>query len=237
MKQRYFILLILFVIVTLTSCRSVSYLTIDLTEPPKENLPDAIQSLTLVNRAVDKRFTNDPRDTIQLRFYESQFNLDTLIYDVQAADTLMKALASLLYESGRYDVVIPENRFLTKDTLNQFSQEMSWSEAEDLTKRFNTDAVLSLDYYKTRILGAFGKIKNVNWDAYSENTVYLADMRISYIANLRLYYPLKKDYMLSYFLTDTLEWVSDHFDMNLLFKSFTKVKDALSETAISAAFR
>jgi len=147
-----------------SACKPVSYLTVDLTDPPKEGLPDVIQSLTLVNRAVDKRFTDDPRDSIQLRFYESQYNLDTVIYDIKATDTLMQALGNLLYESGRFDVVIPEDRFLTKDTLNPFSDQMNWEMAEDLTKRFNTDAVLSLDFYKTSISAVFGTKKSVRWD-------------------------------------------------------------------------
>jgi hypothetical protein len=226
----------IFIILTVFSaCKPVSYLTVDLTDPPKEGLPEEIQSLTLVNRAVDKRFTDDPRDSIQLRFYESQFNLDTVIYDIKATDTLMQALGNLLYESGRFDVVIPENRFLTKDTLNPFSDQMNWEMAEDLTKRFNTDAVLSLDFYKTSISAVFGTKKNVRWDNLAEYTYYAANLKISYIANLRLYYPRNKDLLISYFLLDTLEWEGANLELKSLFREFTKVKDALTETGIATA--
>jgi tetratricopeptide (TPR) repeat protein len=235
MNKNKLISAVFIILTALGACKPVSFLTVDLTYPPKEGLPAEIQSLTLVNRVVDKRFTDDPRDSIQLRFYQSQFNLDTVIYDINAADTLLKALGNLLYESGRFDVVIPENRFLAKDTLNPYSEQMSWEVAEDLTKRFNTDAVLSLDYYKTSISAVFGTKKDVRWDNLAEYTYYAANMRISYIANFRLYYPRNKDLLISYFLGDTLVWEGGNIVLKTLFRELTKVKDALTETGIATA--
>jgi hypothetical protein len=235
MKNNKLISAVFIVLTALGACKPVSFLTVDLTDPPKEGMPAEIQSLTLVNRAVDKRFTDDPRDSVQLRFYESQFNLDTVIYDIKAADTLMQALGNLLYESGRFDVVIPQNRFLTKDTLNPYSEQMSWEVADDLTKRFNTDAVLSLDFFKTGISTVFGTKKDIRWDNLAGYTYYAANMRISYTANFRLYYPRNKDLLISYFLMDTLEWKGEDLVLKSLFKDMTKVKDALTETGIAAA--
>jgi hypothetical protein len=223
------------ILTALGACKPVSYLTVDLTDPPKDGLPAEIQSLTLVNRAVDKRFTDDPGDSIQLRFYESQFNLDTVIYDIHAADTLLQALGNLLYESGRFDIVIPENRYLAKDTLNPYSEQMSWDMAEDLTRRFKTDAVLSLDHYTTSISAIFGTKKDIRWDNLTEYTYFAAKLRISYIANFRLYYPRNKDLLISYFLRDTLVWDGGNIVLKTLFKELTKVKDALTETGIATA--
>jgi hypothetical protein len=229
------ILLFIILMFLLAACQPFRYLTIDLSDRAKEELPSGIQSLTLINRAVDKRFTNDPADSIQLRFYESQFNLDTVIYDVQAADTLLKALGNLLYESGRYDVVIPENRFLMKDSLNLYSSEMDWKTAEELTNLFRTDAILSLDFYKTTINAAFGSKKVMDQATLDYFPYYLAGLDVNYAANFRLYYPVKKDLLISYFLADTLQWVGSEFDIKKLFKGMTSVKNALSETAVAAA--
>jgi hypothetical protein len=226
----------IFIIMTsLWACKPISYLTVDLTDPPKEGMPKEIQSLTLINRAVDKRYTDEPADSLQLRFYLRQFNLDTVIYDIKTADTLMQALGNLLYESGRFDVVIPENRFLLKDTINPYSDQMDWDEVSDLTTRFNTDAVLSLDFFKTGISALFGTKKDINWGNMSEYSFYVADMKISYSANFRLYYPRNKDLLVSYFLSDTLDWKGDNIEIKTLFRNFTKVKDALTETGIAAA--
>jgi len=80
------------------SCRPVSFLTVELSDPPKEELHGDIQSLTLINRAVDRRYTDEDSDTLQLRFLRSQFQVDTVINDLAAADTLMNALSLLLFE-------------------------------------------------------------------------------------------------------------------------------------------
>jgi hypothetical protein len=112
---------------------------------------------------------------------------------------------------------------------------MDWEEVEELNRRFNTDGVLSLDYFKTGIVAVFGKIPNYSWSTWEKDFIYVADMRISYTANFRLYFPEKKEYLISYFLSDTLQWQADHPDISALFKSFTKVKDALEEAGIAAA--
>jgi len=235
MKNGCCFLIVLAAVFFITSCKTAKVMIVDLTVPPVEEVSDKIQSLTLVNRAVDRRFTDDPKDTIQLRFYESQFNLDTVIYDRSASDTLLKALGNLLYESGRFDVVIPENRFLERDTVNLYADQMDWKEVEELTTRFNTDAVLSLDYFKTGISAVFGKIPNHNWQVWDKDFLYLADMRVGYAANFRMYYPGEKENLISYFLSDTLQWQEEHIEITPLFKSFTKVKDALAEAGIAAA--
>jgi hypothetical protein len=232
MKQKFYLLLF-FVVLSLVSCKPLSYLMVDLTEPPREVLPESIQSLTLVNRAVDKRFTDDLSDSIQLRFYKSQFNLDTLIYDIKASDTLMQAMGNLLFESGRFDIVIPENRFLMKDSCNLYADSMKWEDVEDFTERFNTDAVLSLDFMKTEISTVFGIKKYRSW--INDNVmVYYAAMNINYMINIRLYYPDNKS-IFSYFLVDTLHWEDQNYELESLFIPFTPVKTALSEAGISAA--
>ena len=230
-------LLLLAAVVMLGSCKSFSYLTVDLTVPPKDGFPDHIQGLTLVNRAVDSRFTDDPEDSVQLRFYRSGFVVDTVINDTHAADTLVQALANLLFESGRFDVVIPENRFLMKDSVNLFSDTMSWTEVKKLTQLFNTDAVLSLDYFRTGISTNFNRqyftVNDINDDMYFP--IYHASMKIDYTVIFRLYDPHSQVIIPSYFITDTLTWVGNHDVLADLFKGFTPVKKGISEAGIAAA--
>jgi hypothetical protein len=90
------------------SCFPTKSLVIDIPQPSASELPSSIQSVTIVSQAVDKNFTNLHTDSLQKLFFEQRFNLDTVIYDFQMADTTMKALGELLFESGRYDYVIPE---------------------------------------------------------------------------------------------------------------------------------
>ncbi len=217
------------------SCRPVSFLTVELSDPPKEELPGDIQSLTLINRAVDRRYTDEDSDTLQLRFLRSQFQVDTVINDLAAADTLMNALSLLLFESGRYDVVIPVNRFLMADTLNEFASVMDWAQVEELTRAFNTDAVLSLDYFKTGVKTDFERQSLWNDIAGAYDPAhYAAEMAVYYMAQFRVYDPLHKR-LYSYLLTDSLFWMDWNYDLKNLFKSFTPVKKGLSEASVLAA--
>jgi hypothetical protein len=228
-----FTLIILF----FSACSPLSHVTVDLTVPSKDELQDKIQSLTLVNRAADKRYTDDPSDSIQLRFFESQFNLDTLILDVSATDTLLQALGKLLFESGRYDIVIPEDRFLLKDTLNLCADSLSRAETVNLVKLYNTDGVLSLEYFITGIKTDI--YKETRWESYSNAFLlfYHAEMKIGYTALFRIYYPNDTMKVNNFFISDTLYWEDSDLNIKDLFRRFTFVKEGLSEAGIAAAVR
>ncbi len=236
MKQKIliFISLVAFIF---ESCRPFSYLTVDLTEPVKEDLPAGIQSLTLVNRAADQCFTDDPSDTIQYYFYNSEFNLDTVIHDIKSSDTLLQALGNVLFESGRYDIVIPEDRFLMKDSVNSYSSPMYWDQVKAFTTAFNTDAVLSLDYFKTSVSAEFGQQSWFDINAQNYIPSFYAIMRIGYTAHFRVYNPENKEINNSYLIYDTLLWETRGLDLKNMFRQFTTVKQGLAEAGIDAALK
>ncbi|NOR73751.1 MAG: hypothetical protein GQ525_01195, partial [Draconibacterium sp.] len=111
-KQREVInfIIVLVLITVSVSCVSIKTIIIEIPEPSKKELPQNIQSLTLVNRTVDEYYNNLDTDSLQKIFYKENFNYDTIINAIQATDTTLKALGELLFESGRYDFVIPEDR-------------------------------------------------------------------------------------------------------------------------------
>jgi len=221
--------------VATASCSSVNYLRVQLGLPGQEDLPQAIQSLTLVNRSADSRFVNYDADTLQQLFYRKAFRLDTVLYDLTATDTLIRALGDLLFESGRYDIVIPENRFLTHKRNSFFSEEMPWNEVESLCNTFNTDAVLSLDHFKTSLSTThrpetlYDNVDGRFFRAYS------AMITIQYEALFRIYDPEKKQIINRTFLRDTLYWEEADLSNRALFSRLTPVKSAMVESAIAIA--
>ncbi len=151
------------------------------------------------------------------------------------ADTAMKALGELLYESGRYDYVIPEDRFLGAYRSAQAVPEIPWWKTEQICNTFQTDAVLSLDYLKTKVTATF------NNDTYFEPyqgdfvSVAVAGMTITYEALFRIYEPSTKTILLYELLKDTLYWEDNDFSTRKLFSRFTPVKQALNEAGIAIA--
>ncbi len=231
--QKYLVNLI--ILLFAASCTSTKTITIEIPEPAQKDLPARIQSLVLVNRTLNDKYTDLPSDSIQNQFYKQYFKLDTIIYDLTAVDTCLKALGDLLYESGRYDVVIPVNRFLEFEENAFFSKEMSWSEVKEVCEIYRTDAVLSIDMFKTSISSDFSK--DTYFDPLQDQfySAAQAKMKINYDVLFRVYDPVEEKVLLREFFKDTLFWENAAPNASELFENFTPVKQALAEAGIAAA--
>ncbi len=218
-----------------TSCISSKSIVIEIPVQSKKELPQSIQSLTLVNRTVDNSFTDLDADSLQKIFYKQRFSLDTIINDVQASDTTLKALGELLFESGRYDFVIPENRFLPFERNAFLTSEMNWNEVKDICETYQTDALLSLDHFKTYISTSFNKESFFDPTVDGFRVGSYAEMIITYEALFRVYDPIQEKVMLREFVHDTIVWEDADFSTTDLFRRFTPVKVALSEAGIAIA--
>jgi tetratricopeptide (TPR) repeat protein len=152
---------------------------------------------------------------------------------LQAVDTSLKVLGELLFESGRYDFVIPENRFLEFQKNSFMTREMPWSEVKEICKTYNTDAVLSLDHFSTRIATKYDKESYFSPNNNGFSSAYTAQMMIYYEALFRIYDPLQKKILVREFLRDTLYWKEADISSRNLFENFTPVKQGLSEAGIA----
>lgn len=228
-------LFILFIVLFAASCSPTKNITIEIPESAQKELPTRIQSLVLVNRTVDSKYSDLPADTIQNSFYKKYFDIDTLLYDLTAVDTCLKATGDLLFESGRYDVVIPEDRFLKFERNAFFTKEMNWDEVKTLCLQYNTDAVLSLDMFNTHIVTKYEKDKYFDSSQDAFYTAAAASMVLTYDALFRVYDPVEEKVLIREFLKDTLMWEDIAKNATDLFEDFTPVKQALSEAGIAVA--
>lgn len=234
LKIKSYVIIVLFCAISF-SCVPTKLLNIEIPRESKKELPKNIQSLTLVNRVVDSSFSNLETDSLQKIFYNQNFNYDTIINDIQAVDTTIKALGELLFESGRYDVVIPEDRFLKFEKNTFLTLEMPWDEVKELCETYNTDAVLSLEHFKTRVSTDFSKEAYYlpSNDAFSSASK--AQLIVYYEVLFRVYDPSNEKILIREFLRDTIIWEDTDFSTGNLFDRFTTVKDALSQTGIAVA--
>ena len=233
-KIVYFFVAGLFLIISV-SCTSTKTLTIEIPQQGKKELPSNIQSLTLISRTVDSTYTNLDSDSLQRIFYTQNFSLDTTIKDVQSVDTTIKALGELLFESGRYDFVIPENRFLDVHRNSFLSIELSPEKVKELCEIYNTDAVLSLDHFKTQVITNYDKDSFFDQLINGFTAYSYAEMAIIYEALFRIYDPVKERVILREFMRDTIIWEDADRTTAALFRKFTPVKSALSEAGIAVA--
>ncbi len=219
----------------LFSCVPTRSILIEIPQKAKNELPQNIQSLLIVSRMVDASYNDLDADSLQKIFYKQNFDSDTIINDITTVDTLMKAMGDLLFESGRYDIVIPENRFLPFERNSFLTSEMPWPEVGALCDTFNTDAVLSVDHFKTRVITNYDKD---NYYSPVDGQFYQysgADIKISYNALIRVYDPRDEKVVMRKFMRDTIFWNDVGPTAAELFRHFTTVKQALTETGIAIA--
>ena len=234
-KKSTLIVTSLFFALIVFSCAPTKKLTIEIPKPAAKNLPEDIQSLIIVNRTVDEKYQDYDTDSLQNIFYSNQFKLDTVIYDMQAVDTMLKALGELLFESGRYDVVIPANRFLEFRKGTSQSYEMSWDEVKDLCERFDADAVLSIDYYEAQIKTNLSQGNFYNLVAGGLSNAVLAQVQVNYDVLIRIYDPKNEKIILREIQRDSLFWEDADFTTRNLFNKFSPIKQILTETSIAVA--
>lgn len=234
-KLGKFICFLPLILLMVTSCTSPKYITIEIPHKAKQELPERIQSLVLVNRTVDNSYSDTAADTLQNTFFKKGFDVDTVIHDLQSADTMLQALGKLLFESGRYDYVIPQNRFIDHEKNAFLSETMQWNEVKDLCETFNTDAVLSVGMFKTRVVTNYERETYYNPadDAFYE--MAKAQMAVVYEALFRIYDPIEEKVIMREYLRDTLYWEDGAGSARELFSTFTTVKQGLTEAGIALA--
>ncbi|WP_321344275.1 DUF6340 family protein [uncultured Draconibacterium sp.] len=233
-KQTNYILLVSIVLLSY-ACSPTKRIMVEFPQKPKNEISQDIQSVLIVNRAVDNTYTDLKTDSLQRLFYKKDFKLDTTINDLTAADTTIKVIGELLFESGRFDYVIPENRFLRASKNAFFSNAMEWQKVKELCDLFQTDAIIAIDMFEMQVAtdledgSLFDPMQGVFVSALG------AQMAVVYNVLIRMYDPVQQKVIVREVFKDTLYWENTAFDVRTLFAEFTPVKQALTEAGIAVA--
>lgn len=227
--------ILLFVPFIVNAGSPLKKITVEFPVSPQHELPENIQSLLLINRTANSNYSNLKADSLQNIFYRNSFNLDTAIYDFAAVDTSLHALGIMLYESGRYDITIPDNPFFVANKNYSLSDVMSWAEIRNLCKTFNTDAIVSMDMLQTNVKTELWiqKVYDHYKDAYVN--MMMAQIAVSYKTIFRVYAPTNEQILACEPIADTLYWEKSATDIYDIFENLTSIKQALAEAAINMA--
>lgn len=218
------------VVLFLSSCiSSFKTVYVEVARPSEHLLPNDIVSLTLMNRSMTDEFHNYPEDSLQVYFYRKGFEVNAAVLDSTAADTTLKVLGELLFESGRYDVVIPEDRNIPKDAkYYQVAPQLEWDDVQEICELYETDALLVIERYMNKLI--------TNYEKVSLSDLHYASIDSKYDAVVRIYNPKKKEIASQVIVTDTIYWSGEEFSQQSLFsRALVPVKRALIETGIQVA--
>jgi len=232
----YKITLILLIGIALVSCKSnFAIISIENMQHAKEELPPDIQSITLMNRSMNGQFRNYNEDSLQMYFYRKGFQLSNIVLDSTAADTTLKALAKLMFESGRYDMVIPLQRNLKRNpSYEVLPDTLRPDQVREICTNFNTDALMVLERFVTKVMADYSEERSYYATKGNENS-YNATLDLKYSAFFRIYKPGAKTLVKEIELNDTIYWESAEYTQELLFSKLPSVKQALINTGIKVA--
>lgn len=215
------------------SCTSsFKSLVIETAKPSTHMLPEDIHSLTLVNRGITDDFLNFNKDSLQQFFFSRGFRYESVVLDSLAADTTLKALGELLFESGRYDVVIPEERFLERHKeFYLIPEKLDWDEVSSWCEEFNTDALLVIERYFNKIMTDYKTFNGPNGDpAYAS-----ASIDSKYDVVVKIYDPARQEIIRQLVVDDTISWKDGGYSTKMIFDELPSIKECLIQTGVQAA--
>jgi len=228
-------MILIFVAVGFNGFGQLKKFTVEIPYPPQYPINDSIQSFLLMNRALTPNFSNEPEDSLQISFYKRNFNVQALILDSLAADSSLRSLGNLLFESDRYDIVIPLERNIYRLLPHTETPEpLSWNFVEALCRQFQTDALIVLENLALRTITHYKSLRE--YYDYTYERTYYASIDFYYRAHWRIYDPAKQQILVDYITSkDTLYWDSNEFDLATTFQNLPTVKQAAIEAAIKTA--
>jgi len=233
MKKLAFI--IVATLVSVSGFAQIKKFKVEIPLQPKFKISDSIQSFTILNRSLAPEFQNYREDSLQVSFYRKNFVVDSILLDSIAADTTIKALGDLLFDSERFDIVIPVDRNIKRDVhYNKTPAPLDWDFVEEACRTYNTDALIVLENIAMRTVTNYKT--RVEYLDYSSQKAHYASMDLYYRAHWRIYYPKEKSILVDFIMSeDTIFWDSYEYDLLETFKKLPTVKQACIETGIKVA--
>ncbi|MDA3881298.1 MAG: DUF6340 family protein [Prolixibacteraceae bacterium] len=235
MKRAHIIIFFLLNLAITSAHAQLKKFTVEVPMPPKFEIPDSIQSFTIMNRSMTSEFQNYDEKELQVDFYKKNFRTNFVLLDSTAADTTIKVLGDLLFGSQRFDVVIPLERNIYRLLpYTDIPNPLDWNYINEICTTYDTDALIVLENIAIRTVTDYKT--GENWDGFNRYRYHYASMDFYSMAHWRIYEPSSQKIIVDAIMNqDTIYWDAYDYDLKELFKQIPTVKDATTETAIKVA--
>src|ERR1035437_5203774 len=121
------------------SCNTLGKIGIQVSVPPKYPVSPDIQSIAILNRSLTPEFTDYNRDSLESMLVKHDLALDTVLLDSVAADTVIQVVAKSIFDSQRFDVVVPKERNIIRNDKGSMQNPLDESFINDICKNFNVN--------------------------------------------------------------------------------------------------
>ncbi len=217
----------------LTSCVSMEKISIQVSTPPPRAISNDIQSIVLMNRSMTSAFKNLNQDSLENILVSKKLSLDELLLDSLAADTTLQVLGHSLYESGRFDVVIPLQRNLQNTNVSYLTKSSSLKlpQVKQVCDEFKVDALLSLENFYENV-STYYQTGYGNVSEYGVSKEYVIFVQIAFHSNWKLYQPGEKLKIATFEVRDTIFWERTGPSLQATYEKIPTIKEALLNGAI-----
>lgn len=220
MKKIYIIrfLFIFSTVLILSSCSSMRYTTLDVLRPAKVTFAPEVKNVLIVNNSVlQPSDFGHKTELIREKTRNVSLRTDSLA---------LFALASLTEELRNrefFNNVALKEKSINKSSDFFYVKEISHDSVKALTKRYKTDAVVSLN----RI-----KVTDRITEYYIESErIYIAELNAVYETQWSIHLPRDNKYTVATF-RDTVFWESESYQRKKALDGLPKREDALIDGAL-----
>lgn len=233
--MRSYLYLLIALVFTLQGNAQLKKFNVEIPQPAKFTITDSIQSFTILNRSITNEYKNYNRDSLQVQFYQKNFEGNDIMLDSMVSDTIIQALGELLFESDRYDIVIPTRRNIPREeSFTKTPKPLDWSYVKYICDTYNTDALIVLENAAARVVTNYDS--GEDWINGMRTKTHYASMDFYSRAHWRVYEPKNENIVVDFIMNqDTIFWDSFEYDIIECFKKLPAIQDANIETGIKIA--
>ncbi len=226
-------LFLLVVGVLLFGCSSLRDIAVETSVAPEYPIADDVQSLVLLNRSMNAEFSNLSIDSLEHLLVSKNLNLDSVYRDSLAADTLIHVTAHSLFDSGRFDVVVPQEYAVYRNNFKDVDAPLSHKAVDEICEIYKADAILVLEGFAERLVTRY------SYSAFeiSLSDPYTASSDLSHKSDWRLYRKGQTKPPLRFSVNDSIYWKQSSSNLNDLYIRMPKTKEVLISGGVDAGLK
>jgi hypothetical protein len=201
MKSLRFIILSLISAVLLSGC--TSSVRMNVLQPATVYVHPDIKTIVLVNRTKPM--------SKAANVIEGILSGEGLYQDKEGVANALGGLMAELQDSPRFKTVMASEYVAGSGAGNSFPPAMDWKVIDELCKKYNADALCTIETYDsdTRIVPSMNVTKRKGADGkYYNYTEYVANQTVTVQTGFRLYDPVVKQIIDQYHFTEQSNWTS-----------------------------
>jgi len=176
------LLLLAVIVVSLYSCKTAAVYT-NVLVPAQITVPQHIQTIGVLNRSLPAKGEG------WSNFLEGFITGESIAADREGSYNVCKGLAFKVNTNPRFKAQLMEGEDLRGTGTKEFPTPLSWAEVDALCKKYNVDAIVSLETFDSDIRRT-SRTRQVERSVNGENvmvTEFLEDLNIRVNAGWRIY--------------------------------------------------